>query len=130
VKRRYRNNIRVRPVKLSRAKAKCPECSEDCPRVATSTRFVRDIGTHEPILLEIIYSKHLCQKCQKSFPISMEHIAEPKSNFSNKIRDTLVYLVMEQGFSEFAALNRARHLYHVTVPKEKLSRWLEMRKRS
>jgi len=117
-------NVKVRQINLSRKNVECPRCGSESKRHSLGHRWLRDVGIHEPVILEVIYSKHYCVKCERHFNLPMEHLAQERLNFTNRVQRTAVDLVAKQGFTLQRANEFMKMKYHVHVPATTIHDWV------
>src|SRR5271165_6159590 len=92
---------RVRTVQQSCAPKifPCPHCGKHGRRKDTHTRKVRDIAFGEILIVELTVGEYRARcSCCKTFRSQVEGI-EPRAEYSNRVRDTVVDRLLEDGMS-------------------------------
>ena len=117
-------NIKIRNINLSRKTVECPECNTISKRNTLGHRWLREIGLSHPVVLEVTYSKHRCPKCERIFNLPMDHLAMPRSNFTNRVHRVATDLVRMQGYTLEKAKEYMQLKYHVCVPATTIHDWL------
>ncbi len=117
-------NPKTRHVTISRPVYPCPRCGELSKRHCTGHRSLREIGVDGPVLVEVTYSKHYCEKCRKHFSVPMDHLAVPSGRFTNRVRWTAVDLVTRNALTLEAAARRMWQRHFVRVPATTIHDWV------
>ena len=116
--------VKIRAINLSRKIVECPRCNTDSKRHSLGHRWLRDIGLSAPVILEVTYSKHYCPKCERHFNLPMEHLAQPGSNFTNRVHRTAIDLVAKQDYTLEKATEFMERKYQVHVPATTIHDWV------
>ena len=77
---------------------RCPFCGGRGGRWGVASRTVHDLGdslSGRPIDLHICYSTHRCLACRHSFPADQSDLAPLKSQYTHRVQQTAVRLVIE-----------------------------------
>ena len=77
---------------------RCPFCGGHGGRWGVASRTVHDLGdplSGRPIDLHICYSTHRCLACRRSFPADQSDLAPLKSQYTHRVQQTAVRLVIE-----------------------------------
>ena len=77
---------------------RCPFCGGRGGRWGVASRTVHDLGdplSGRPIDLHICYSTHRCLACRRSFPADQSDLAPLKSQYTHRVQQTAVRLVIE-----------------------------------
>lgn len=130
---RYRDEdgleYEVKKIDLSRKESECPVCHlPGCKRHSVGFRRLYEIGFTQPVLLEVTYSKHYCGYCDKHFNLPMNHLADPGSSYTNRVKQTSVYMVQNEGMTLEDAIKSMLLKYSVDIPPSTLHDWLEAKK--
>ena len=78
----------------------CPRCGHSAYRDKQSQRTLHDLGNLDvwcPRDLVVTYSQHYCTKCQKYFNADLSELAPPGSQYTHRVIDLAVRLVVEDG---------------------------------
>ena len=92
---------RIRVIKKSFAPktCPCPQCGKLGKRKCTHTRNVRDIAFGEILIIELTVGEYRAScSCCKTFRSQVEGI-EARAEYTNRVRDTVVDRVLEDGMS-------------------------------
>jgi hypothetical protein len=92
---------RVRTIQQSCAPTTfpCPHCGKHGRRKDTHTRKVRDIAFGEILIIELTVGEYRARcSCCKTFRSQVEGI-EPRAEYTNRVRDTVVSRLLEDGMS-------------------------------
>jgi Transposase len=77
----------------------CPQCGKSGRRKATHTRKVRDIAFGEILSIELTVGEYRARcSCCKTFRSHVDGI-EPRAEYTNRVRDTVVDRLLEDGMS-------------------------------
>lgn len=117
---------KVRKLNLARREKECPQCGEISKRHSIGARRLREVGLSGPTVLEVTYSKHYCERCQRHFSLPMDHLAPPSGRFTNRVRRTAVDLVLKQKMTLEKAAGTMMQKYHVHVPPTTLHEWVKV----
>src|SRR5216683_1224868 len=78
----------------------CPRCGHSAYRDKQSHRTLHDLGNLDvwcPRDLVVTYSQHYCTKCRKYFNADLSDLAPPGSQYTHRVIDLAVRLVVEDG---------------------------------
>lgn len=117
-------NTKIRRLNLSCKVAPCPKCKTMSKRHSIGQRRLREVGISTPVILEVTYSKHYCPDCHKHFSLSMDHLAQPYGQFTNRVRRTATDLILRNSMTLERATQRMRQKYHVHLPPTTLHDWV------
>ncbi len=87
----YRRNDKRHP---------CPRCGHAAYRDKQAQRTLHDLGNLDggcPRALVVTYSQQYCTKCQKYFNADLSALAPPGSQYTRRVIDLAVRLVVEDG---------------------------------
>ena len=115
--------VKIRALNLSRKVVDCPTCQTPAKRHSLGHRWIRDIGTTSPAIIEITFSKHYCPKCDQHFNLPTEHLAPARSNFTNRVHKTAIDLV-RHGNTHTEASKFMEKKYNVHVPASTIAEWV------
>src|SRR5256884_9325369 len=76
----------------------CPRCGHSAYRDKQSQRTLHDLGNLAvwcPCDLVVTYAQHYCTKCQKYFNADLSDLAPPGSQYTHRVIDLAVRLVVE-----------------------------------
>src|SRR5216117_1505774 len=102
----------------------CPRCGHSAYRGKQFQRTLHDLGNLDlwcPRDLVVTSSQHQCAKCQKYFQADLADLAPPGSQYTHRVIDLAVRLVVEDGLpyrpraGRGWGLCRCRHLLNLTV---------------
>jgi len=114
----------IRVEKRIRKQAPCPECRTLSRKHSTSSRQLRDLGLHHPIVLEVVQSVHWCKKCRRSFKLPIDDLAEPGCHFTRAVKEKALASVFQDGLPIEAAVLRMLRDFNVHVPASTLYEWM------
>ena len=78
----------------------CPRCGHAAYRDKQSHRTLHDLGNLDvwcPRDLLVTYSQHYCTQCRKYFSADLSDLAPPGSQYTHRVIDLAVRLVVEDG---------------------------------
>ena len=78
----------------------CPRCGHQAYRDKQYQRRLHDLGNLDvwcPRDLVVTYSQHYCTKCRKYFNAALADLAPPGSQYTHRVMDLAVRLVVEDG---------------------------------
>ena len=78
----------------------CPRCGHSAYRDKQSQRTLHDLGNLDlgcPRDLVVTYSQHYCTKCRKYFRADLSDLAPPGSQYTHRVIDLAVRIVVEDG---------------------------------
>ena len=122
---------KVRRMNLSRPYAPCPSCKEDYVRVGVKHLRFREISVVKPSIIEVIVSKHKCtdESCDEgTYLLPIGHLAQVALDYTNRVVNTAVYLVVNQGLDVREACGYMGEKYHVPIPPKELRAWVEQKR--
>jgi hypothetical protein len=92
-------NVRVIQQSCAPKTFPCPHCGKHGIRKDTHTRPVRDIAFGEILMIELTVGEYRARcSCCKTFRSRVEGI-EPRAEYTNRVRDTVVSRLLEDGMS-------------------------------
>jgi hypothetical protein len=106
----------------------CPRCRRSCYRDGLGQRTLHDLGCPlrgRPRVLQVVYSRHYCTSCQRSFSVAMSDLAPPGSHYSQRVIALAVRLVVEDGLPYRTASWHLWRDHRVFVPFATLQNWVE-----
>jgi hypothetical protein len=106
----------------------CPRCGRTCFRHGVVTRVLHDVGdlvSARPRDLHLLYSRHRCIACRKTFNADMSDYALPKAHYTHRVISLAVRLVVEDGLPYQAASWHLWRDHRVFVPFATIQNWVE-----
>ena len=106
----------------------CPRCGHAAYRDKQSQRTLHDLGNLDlwcPRDLVITYSQHYCTKCRKYFSADLSDLAPPGAQYTHRVMDLAVRLVVEDGLPDRPASWHRWRDHRVFVPFATLQNWVE-----
>ena len=97
-------------------------------RWGVASRTVHDLGdplSGRPIDLHICYSTHRCLACRRSFPADQSDLAPLKSQYTHRVQQTAVRLVIEDDMPYRMASWHFWGDHRVFVPWATIQNWVE-----
>src|SRR5262249_46942145 len=88
------------PYSRSDIRQPCPRCGPSAYRDKQSQRTLHDVGNLDvwcPRDLLVTYSQHYCTKCRKYFSADLSDLAPPGGQYTHRVIDLAVRLVVEGG---------------------------------
>src|SRR5208337_1393039 len=107
---------------------RCPFCGGRGGRWGVASRTVHDLGdslSGRPIELHICYSTHRCLACRRSFPADQSDLAPLKSQYTHRVQQTAVRLVIEDDMPYRMASWHLWRDHRVFVPWATIQNWVE-----
>ena len=108
--------------------ARCPSCRHKSYRRRTMERTLHDLGnprSGRPRDLHVIYSQHYCSKCKHHFNVDMSDLATPGCHYTNRVVQTAMRLVVEDGLPYRSASWHLWRERRVFVPFATIQNWVE-----
>jgi hypothetical protein len=106
----------------------CPRCGHSAYRDKQSQRTLHDLGNLDvwcPRDLVVTYSQHYCTKCRKYFNAGLSDLAPPGSQYTHRVMDLAVRLVVEDGLPYRPASWHLWRDHRVFVPFATIQNWVE-----
>jgi len=106
----------------------CPRCGHSAYRDKQSQRTLHDLGNLDvwcPCDLVVTYSQHYCTKCQKYFNADLSDLAPPGSQYTHRVIDLAVRLVVEDSLPSRPASWHLWRDHRVFVPFATIQNWVE-----
>ena len=106
----------------------CPRCGHSAYRDKQSRRTLHDLGNLDlwcPRDLVITYSQHYCTKCRKYFHADLSDLAPPGAQYTHRVMDLAVRLVVEDGLPYRPASWHLWRDHRVFVPFATIQNWVE-----
>jgi hypothetical protein len=106
----------------------CPRCGHSAYRDKQSQRTLHDLGNLDlwcPRALVVTYSQHYCTKCQKYFNTDLSDLAPPGSQYTHRVIDLAVRLVVEDNLPYRPASWHLWRDHRVFVPFATIQNWVE-----
>ena len=106
----------------------CPRCGHAAYRDKQAQRTLHDLGNLDlwcPRDLVITYSQHYCTKCQKYFNADLSEFAPPGGQYTHRVMDLAVRLVVEDGLPYRPASWHLWRDHRVFVPFATIRNWVE-----
>ena len=105
-------------------RARCPSCGSLSPKHSTNRRQLRDLGLHQPVVLEVIQSVHYCKPCDRYFKLCIDDLAEPGSLFTRAVKQKALASVFQDSLPIEAVVLRMLRDFNVHVPRSTLYYWM------
>ena len=105
----------------------CPRCGHSAYRDKQSHRTLHDLGNLDvwcPRDLLVTYSQHYCTKCRKYFSADLSDLAPPGSQYTHRVIDLAVRIVVEDGLPYRPASWHLWRDHRVFVPFATGSCWI------
>jgi hypothetical protein len=106
----------------------CPHCGRSCYRNTFGQRTLYDIGCllrDRPRVLQVVYSRHYCTACKRSFSVDMSDLAPPRSHYTQRVIALAVRVVHEDGLPYRVASWHLWRDHRVFVPYATIQNWVE-----
>lgn len=106
----------------------CPWCGRSCSRDGLGRRTLHDLGCLQrdrPRVLRVVFSRHYCTSCQRSFGVDCSDLAPSGSHYTQRVLTLAVRLVVEDGLPYRAASWHLGRDHRVFVPFATLQNWVE-----
>lgn len=106
----------------------CPICGKGCYRDNKGKRILHDVGdprSGRPHDIEVIYSKHRCEKDKRYFNVDMSDLALPGCCYTHRVMSLALRLVIEDGLPLRTASWHLWRDHRVYVPFGTICNWLE-----
>src|SRR5262249_44219858 len=97
----------------------CPRCGYQAYRDKQYQRTLHDLGNLDlwcPRDLVVTYSQHYCTQCRKYFHADLSDLAPPGSQYTHRVIDLAVRLVVEARMAYRPACCRLSRDHRVFVP--------------
>ena len=104
----------------------CPRCGHLAYRHTFGQRTLHDLGdlsTGCPVDLFVTYSSHYCSKCRKYFNVDLSDVALPGSQYTHRVTQLAVRLVVEDGVPSRPASWHVWRDHRVFVPFAPIQHW-------
>ena len=117
---------KLRKINISRKTAECPKCGCISKRHSLGNRYLHELGSSmgKPVMVEVTYSKHYCLHCRKHFSLTMDYLAPPRCQYTNRVRKVAIELVRNQSFTYEQASIRMKNKNLVDVPITTIFDWV------
>ena len=106
----------------------CPRCGHSAYRDKQFQRTLHDLGNLDvwcPRDLVVTYSQHYCTKCRKYFNADLSDLAPPGGQYTHRVMDLAVRLVVEDGLPYRPASWHLWRDHRVFVPFATIQNWVE-----
>jgi hypothetical protein len=106
----------------------CPLCRRCCYRDGVGRRTLHDLGCpvrHRPRVLQVVYSRHYCTSCKRSFSVDLSDLAPPGSHYTQRVISLAVCLIHEDGMPLRVASWHLWRDHRVFVPFATIQNWVE-----
>lgn len=107
---------------------KCPICGQGCYRDSKGRRLLHDLGdsrSGRPHDIELIYSKHRCERDKIYFNANMSDLAPAGSCYTQRVISLAIRLVIEDGLPLRSASWHLWRDHLVYVPFGTVQNWME-----
>ena len=116
------------PYTRTNTRQACPRCGHRAYRDKQFQRTLHDLGNLAvwcPRDLVVTYSQHYCTKCRKYFSADLSDLAPPGSQYTHRVIDLAVRLVVEDGLPYRPASWHLWRDHRVFVPFATIQNWVE-----
>ena len=116
------------PYSRNDSRQPCPRCGHAAYRDKQAHRTLHDVGNLElwcPRDLLVTYSQHYCTQCRKYFSADLSDLAPPGSQYTHRVIDLAVRLVVEDGLPYRPASWHLWRDHRVFVPFATIQNWVE-----
>ena len=106
----------------------CPRCGYQAYRDKQYQRTLHDLGNLDlwcPRDLVVTYSQHYCTKCRKYLHADLSDLAPPGSQYTHRVMDLAVRLVVEDGLPYRPARWHLWRDHRVFGPFATIQNWVE-----
>jgi hypothetical protein len=106
----------------------CPRCGHSAYRDKQFQRTLHDLGNLDLWCrrdLVVTYSQHYCTKCRKYFNADLSDLAPPGGQYTHRVIDLAVRLVVEDGLPYRPASWHLWRDHRVFVPFATIQHWVE-----
>lgn len=106
----------------------CPRCRRSCYRDGRALRRLHDLGdlrNGRPRELEVVFSKHRCEKCKLYFSVDLSDLAPPYAHYTTRVMALAVRVVVEDGLPYREASWHLWRDHRVFVPWATVQNWVE-----
>lgn len=106
----------------------CPRCGRSCYRDSLGQRWLWDLGNihaGRSRRLHVTCSVHRCEPCKIYFNADMSDLAPPGARYTQRVIDTAVRIVVEDGLSYEVATWHLWRDHRVYVPWGTIQNWVE-----
>ena len=107
---------------------RCPRCRRSCYRDSRGRRRLHDLGdlrSGRPRDIEVVYSKHRCEKCKAYFSADLVGLAPRYGQYTTRVMTLAVRVVVEDGLPYRAASWHMWRDHRVFVPWATVQNWVE-----
>jgi ribosomal protein S14 len=107
---------------------RCPCCGRAAFRNDVGRRKLHDLSNLQsgrPLDLSVVYSKHRCVRCGRTFSVDLSDLAPPGSHYTNRVIDLAVRVVVEDGLPYRTASWQLWRDHRVFVPYATIQNWVE-----
>jgi hypothetical protein len=107
---------------------RCPRCGGRAGRYALARRTLHDLGdlrSGRPVDLVLTVSRHHCPECDFFFPADTSDLALPKCQYTRRVQDLAVRVVVEDGLPYQSAEWHLWRDHRVFVPWATIQNWVE-----
>jgi hypothetical protein len=116
------------PASRTYTRQACPRCGHQAYRDKQYQRRLHDLGNLDlwcPRDLVVTYSQHSCTKCRKYFHADLADLAPPGAQYTHRVIDLAVRLVVEDGLPYRPASWHLWRDHRVFVPFATIQNWVE-----
>ena len=106
----------------------CPRCGHSAYRDKQLQRTLHDLGNLDlwcPRDLVVTYAQHYCTQCRKYFHADLSALAPPGGQYTHRVIDLAVRLVVEDGLPYRPASWHLWRDHRVFVPFATIQNWVE-----
>ena len=103
-------------------------CGWSAYRHQVGRRKLHDLSnlqSERPLDLLVVYSKHRCTHCERTFSVDHADLAPPGSHYTNRVIDLAVRVVVEDGLPYRTASWHLWRDHRVFVPYATIQNWVE-----
>jgi hypothetical protein len=116
------------PARRTYTRQACPRCGHQAYRDKQYQRTLHDLGNLDlwcPRDLVVTYSQHYCTQCRKYFHADLSDLAPPGAQYTHRVMDLAVRLVVEDGLPYRPASWHLWRDHRVFVPFATMQNWVE-----
>ncbi len=107
---------------------RCPGCGRPAYRYDRGRRTLHDVGDlrdGRPLDLQVVYSKHRCDRCRRRFAADLSDLAPPGSHYTQRVIAVAVRLAVEDSLPYRVASWHLWRDHRVFVPFATIQNWVE-----
>jgi len=101
----------------------CPQCGEPAKRSTTGVRKIKDVSLKRPCILQVTYSTHYCEKCNKHFNAPMEDLAAKGSMYSKQAYRLVMARLREDRLNVKLIQRQMSRDFNLKISDKTIYRW-------